>query len=149
MNNKGFTLVELLVVIAILALATGLIASNFITLTDKREVFEDDTLAKHIAEAGYAFYDSKKNKPDGVNRLNFGCQPIETLIKAGYLSEDQGLLTKYNNADDVNADSLQNFYYKTDMESGQKTTRVYKRTAKPCGSDCCGSKAKEIYKLPN
>ena len=145
----GIVVVILLVVVAILAIASGLVATNFITLTGKREVFEDEVLAKHVAEAGYAFFDSKKNKPDGVTRLNEGCKSIQILIDNGYLSEDQGLLKKYNQVDSINENSLKNFYYETTMVNGQKTTRVYKRTKACSGAQCCSSSyATKKYELP-
>ena len=121
MNKKGFTLVELLAVVAILALSVGLIAINYNNLIGKRQDFEDKELAKNVAEAAYAYIDSKKNRneTDSNKKIEPGlCYDLGPLIKSGYLSGDQGLLQQYDYG---------NVRFSVSKDSdGEKKVKVYK-----------------------
>ena len=134
MNNKGLTLVELIVVLAIIALAAGLVATNFFGLIKSGDDFEDKTLAKGIAEAAYVFYDSK----DNTDHLT-GCQPISVLIDKGYISNDQGLLKNYTAAE------LATFYYKVDITNNEKKAKAYRNTGTCRGNSCCSGNPLYIY----
>ena len=120
MNNKGFTLIEILVAIAILAIASGFVATRFFGLINNQNDFENEVLAKSIAEAAYIFYDSEENKNVDGRLINQDCQSIGKLIENGFLLEDQGLLKKYESSE------LDNYRYKVEKTDGEKTVIVYK-----------------------
>ena len=145
MNNKGFTLVELLVVVAILAIASGLIATRFFGIIDSSNEFEDKSIGKTIAEAAYIFYDSKKDNEGYKNMKADTCYQAfkdsddNVLLRKGYLSENQGLLTQKSPSE------LKKFYYKIIVSNKKKVAKAYKNTGACTGNDCCtNSNAKEI-----
>lgn len=125
MKKNGFTLVELLVVVALLALASGFVATRFFNLTGRQDEFEDEVLAKGLAEAAYVYYKHVENE---------NCITTDELLQKGYISEDQGLLTQYG-------DKLYNYAVEVKIVDGERITKVYKskNNTKCTGNNCCSS----------
>ncbi len=136
MNSKGFTLVELIVVIAILAVASGLIATNFFGLIGKKDTFQDEVIAKGIAEAAYVYYDSNDNLAPYKVEANKGCYNAKILVDNGYIAPDQGLLDKCD-AKCVG----DNYRFKIIISGdGEKSVNVYRN-----GDDSCANGNKIDY----
>ena len=128
MDKNGFTLIELIVIIAIIALASGFIATRFFSLTGNQQEFEDEVVAKGIAEAAYVFIDSPKN----TNVEYETCSNAGELLVSGYISSDQGLLNK------CDENCLNSFYFKVTKIDGEKKVDVYKN------DDNCDDSNKKI-----
>ena len=144
MNNKGFTLVEIIVVIAIISIASALIGTQFFSILGKggkADKFEDETLAKSLAEAAYVLYDSKDNTTR-ANGTKSECITANWLLYKGYITNDQGLLTKYTEA------QIKRFAVYVRYVNHEKVTTVYKsKTDDICTKDfnCCNtSNATEV-----
>ena len=128
--KKGFTLIELLVVIAIVAVSATLIGSQFYKVlgndgtTDK---FEDEVIAKSIAEAAYVYLDSRDNAklPNTDSKkliASDNCNSVTSkLIDSGYISDKHGLL------ESCDKDCMNNYYFKIYRDKdGEKVVEVYK-----------------------
>ena len=113
-KRNGFTLIELIVVIGIVAAAAVILGTNFMNLIGNAGAYEDEVIAKGIAEAAFVYYDSKDNPSKE------SCITAEMLIASGYISNDQGLLKDYSE-EDVKAFSAYVNYV-----SGEKFVKVYK-----------------------
>lgn len=144
MNKKGFTLVEVIVVIAIVAIASALVGTQFFSVLGKggkADKFEDEVLAKSLAEAAYVLYDSKDNttRADGTKSE---CITGNWLIYKGYISTDQGLLTKFP------VSYIKRFAVHVRYNNNEKITTVYKsKTDNLCTAEyncCAGTNQGEI-----
>ena len=113
-KRNGFTLIELIVVIGIVAAAAVILGTNFMNLIGNVGSYEDETIAKGIAEAAYVYYDSI----DNVGKKS--CITAEMLMASGYISSQQGLLKDYNEED------LKGFSAYVNYVSGEKLVKVYK-----------------------
>lgn len=113
-KRNGFTLIELIVVVGIVAAAAVILGTNFMNLIGNAGAYEDEVIAKGIAEAAFVYYDSK----DNLSKKS--CITAEMLMTGGYISSEQGLLKKYNKED------LEKFSAKVIYENYEKKVTVYK-----------------------
>ncbi|MBQ9833808.1 MAG: prepilin-type N-terminal cleavage/methylation domain-containing protein [Bacilli bacterium] len=127
MNNKGFTLIELIAVIAIVAAVSVLLGTNFLKLTGNVDAYEDKVIAKGIAEAAYIYYGSPSDT-DGQDPVS-----AYDLIKAGFISSDQGLLKDYGLSD------LIRFCAEVKIENYEKKVIVKKSTGSGSNETCSGN----------
>ena len=92
-KKNGFTLIELILVIGIVASVAVILGTNFMNLIGNVGTYEDEVIAKGIAEAAFVYYESK----DNLGKVN--CITAEMLIADGYISSEQGLLRDYDEED--------------------------------------------------
>lgn len=117
-NKNGFTLIELIAVIGIVAVTAVILGTNFMKLIGNVSNYEDEVIAKGVAEAAFIYYDSKDND----EKINF-CITADRLIDIGYISSEQGLLKKYK------AEDIKEFSAKVDEIEGEKKVTIYKNSS--------------------
>lgn len=122
-KRKGFTLIELIVVIGIVAATTVILGTNFVKLIGNVGTYEDEVIAKGVAEAAFVFFDSV----DNVSGTS--CITANMLINNGYISSKQGLLKKYTVAEIEAFSAL--IYFEDGVE---KKIKVYKNNLS-CADD--------------
>lgn len=116
-NKNGFTLIELIAVIGIVAVTAVILGTNFMKLIGNVSNYEDEVIAKGVAEAAFVFFDSVDNDE------KIKCITADKLIDNGYISSEQGLLKKYK------AEDIKEFSAKVEEIEGEKKVTIYKNSS--------------------
>ncbi|MBQ4583784.1 MAG: hypothetical protein IJA94_02730 [Bacilli bacterium] len=103
-------------VIGIVAATAVILGTNFVKLIGNVDTYEDEVVAKGIAEAAYIYYESKANTSAA------SCITGRMLIDSGFISSEQGLLKKYD------ATEIKKFSAKVEYVTYEKKATVYKNS---------------------